>query len=77
MPHMHSGWAVDQVILPEEERLVIIRFSYDWDETCMQMDGVPTSVVGTIKKLFNDIPEVPDFNTMYKLHDPSTVMFFL
>lgn len=23
-----------------------------------------------------DITEVPDFNTMYELYDPSTVMFF-
>jgi DIM1 family U5 snRNP protein len=28
---------VDQAILVEEERLVIIRFGHDWDETCMQV----------------------------------------
>jgi Mitosis protein DIM1 len=37
LPHLHSGWAVDQAILAEEERLVIIRFGHDWDETCMQV----------------------------------------
>jgi DIM1 family U5 snRNP protein len=37
LPHLHSGWAVDQAILVEEERLVIIRFGHDWDETCMQV----------------------------------------
>ncbi|RRT67636.1 hypothetical protein B296_00010052 [Ensete ventricosum] len=36
LPHLHSGWAVDQAILAEEERLVVIRFGHDWDETCMQ-----------------------------------------
>ncbi|KAL9809723.1 putative Dim1 family, Thioredoxin-like superfamily [Arabidopsis thaliana] len=36
LPHLHSGWAVDQSILAEEERLVVIRFGHDWDETCMQ-----------------------------------------
>ncbi|KHG04565.1 Thioredoxin-like protein 4A [Gossypium arboreum] len=33
LPHLHSGWAVDQAILAEEERLVVIRFGHDWDET--------------------------------------------
>jgi DIM1 family U5 snRNP protein len=41
LPHLHSGWAVDQAILAEEERLVMIRFGHDWDETCMQ---VPTAL---------------------------------
>ncbi|KAG9446068.1 hypothetical protein H6P81_012196 [Aristolochia fimbriata] len=69
-----------QAILAEEERLVIIRFGHDWDETCMQMDEVLASVAETIKNFaviyLVDITEVPDFNTMYELYDPSTVMFF-
>ncbi|KAL6528812.1 Thioredoxin-like protein yls8 [Orobanche minor] len=124
LPHLHSGWAVDQAILSEEERLVMIRFGHDWDETCMQgsrkilqsqtqvksnvplkiyeigyihsygglkreieengtygmMDEVLASVAETIKNFgviyLVDITEVPDFNTMYELYDPSTVMFF-
>ncbi|EMS48495.1 Thioredoxin-like protein 4A [Triticum urartu] len=80
LPHLHSGWAVDQAILAEEERLVMIRFGHDWDETCMQMDEVLSGVAETIKNFaviyLVDITEVPDFNTMYELYDPSTVMFF-
>ncbi|KAL6295411.1 hypothetical protein ACE6H2_003553 [Prunus campanulata] len=80
LPHLHSGWAVDQAILAEEERLVLIRFGHDWDETCMQMDEVLSSVAETLKNFaviyLVDITEVPDFNTMYELYDPSTVMFF-
>ncbi|CAO2210905.1 unnamed protein product, partial [Urochloa humidicola] len=80
LPHLHSGWAVDQAILAEEERLVIIRFGHDWDETCMQMDEVLAAVAETVKNFaviyLVDITEVPDFNTMYELYDPSTVMFF-
>ncbi|KAL6530150.1 Thioredoxin-like protein yls8 [Orobanche minor] len=49
LPHLHSGWAVDRAILAEEERLVVIRFGHDWDETCMQMDEVLASVEETIK----------------------------
>ncbi|TYI45913.1 hypothetical protein E1A91_D13G070700v1 [Gossypium mustelinum] len=49
LPHLRSGWAVDQAILAEEERLVVIRFGHDWDETCVQMDEVLASVAETIK----------------------------
>ena len=38
-----TGWAVDQAILAEEERLVIIRFGHDWDQTCMQVTGSSTA----------------------------------
>lgn len=30
LPHLNSGWEVDQAILDEEEKLVIIRFGHDW-----------------------------------------------
>ncbi|KAM0865308.1 hypothetical protein ACQ4PT_043352 [Festuca glaucescens] len=74
LPHLHSGWAVDQAILAEEERLVIIRFGHDWDETCMQ--GWQRTVKNFAVIYLVDITEIPDFNTMYELYDPSTVMFF-
>ncbi|PIA57036.1 hypothetical protein AQUCO_00600038v1 [Aquilegia coerulea] len=78
--HLNTGWEVDQEIVREEERLVIIRFGHDWDTTCMQMDEVLVSVAETIKNFavtyLVDISKVPDFNTMYELYDPCTVMFF-
>ena len=44
------------------------------------MDEVLASVAETIKNFaviyLVDITEVPDFNTMYELYDPCTVMFF-
>ena len=40
LPHLRSGWAVDQAILNEEERVVVIRFGFDWDTECMKMDEV-------------------------------------
>ncbi|CAK9184389.1 unnamed protein product [Ilex paraguariensis] len=49
LQHLHSGWAVDKAILGEEERLVVIRFGHDWDETCMHMDEVLASVAEKIK----------------------------
>lgn len=27
LPHLHNGWQVDQAILSEEDRVVVIRFS--------------------------------------------------
>lgn len=143
LPHLNSGWAVDQVIpavfelfppfpveksrifrvicryfrcdgtqqaiLNEEERVVVIRFGHDWDVTCMQvitafpgffppffhlffcsflsglglvcqMDEVLAGIAEDVKNFAViycvDITEVPDFNTMYELYDPCTVMFF-
>jgi hypothetical protein len=38
LPHLHNGWQVDQAILAEEDRVVVIRFGHDWDPSCMRMD---------------------------------------
>lgn len=80
LPHLHSGWAVDQAILGEEDRVVVIRFGHDYDPQCMQMDEILAGVSDQIKNFavifLVDISEVPDFNTMYELYDPCTTMFF-
>lgn len=78
--HLTNGWQVDQAILSEEEKVVVIRFGHDWDPICMKMDecllriGQPMKNFCTIYLV--DITEVPDFNKMYELWDPCTVMFF-
>eukprot|EP00456_Euglypha_rotunda_P088342 TRINITY_DN9045_c0_g1_i8.p1 TRINITY_DN9045_c0_g1~~TRINITY_DN9045_c0_g1_i8.p1 ORF type:complete len:143 (-),score=23.75 TRINITY_DN9045_c0_g1_i8:140-568(-) len=80
LPQLHSGWAVDQAILAEEDRVVVIRFGHDWDTTCMEQDEVLFDLAEDVKNYaviyLVDISEVPDFNTMYELYDPCTVMFF-
>lgn len=69
-----------QAILTEEERVVVIRFGHDWDKTCTAMDEVLFSLAEDVKNFavvyLVDISEVPEFNTMYELYDPCTVMFF-
>jgi DIM1 family U5 snRNP protein len=40
LPHLHNGWQVDQAIISEEDKVVVIRFGHDWDPTCMKMDEV-------------------------------------
>lgn len=80
LPHLNSGWEVDQAILSEEKRLVIIRFGHDWDPQCMLMDEILYKTADLIRNIavifLVDITKVPDFNTMYELYDPVTVMFF-
>lgn len=43
LPHLSNGWQVDQAILAEEDRVVLIRFGHDWDPSCMRMDEVFSS----------------------------------
>ena len=80
LPHLENGWEVDQAILSEEDRVVCIRFGHDWDPTCMKMDETLYKVVEEVSNFaviyLVDITQVPDFNTMYELYDPCTVMFF-
>jgi DIM1 family U5 snRNP protein len=80
LPHLPSGWHVDQAIMNEEERIVVMRFGHDWDPVCMIMDETLYSIAESMKNYaifyLVDITEVPDFNTMYELYDPCSVMFF-
>jgi DIM1 family U5 snRNP protein len=80
LPHLESGWAVDQAILSEEDRVVVIRFGHDSNKTCMVMDEVLYSLSEDVKNFavvyLVDISLVPDFNEMYELYDECTIMFF-
>lgn len=80
IPHLTNAWQVDQAILSEDDKVVVIRFGHDWDPECMKMDE---TLLGIVEKVKNfaviyvvDITQVPDFNKMYELYDPCTVMFF-
>ncbi|KAJ2361513.1 U4/U6-U5 snRNP complex subunit dib1 [Coemansia sp. RSA 2607] len=78
--HLTNGWQVDQAILSEEERVVVIRFGSDSNPECMKMDEVLMKIAEKVKRFATiylvDNKEVPDFNTMYELYDPLTIMFF-
>ncbi|ORY46426.1 putative thioredoxin-like protein 4A, partial [Rhizoclosmatium globosum] len=80
LPHLPSGWHVDQAIRSEEDRVVVIRFGHDWDPTCVQMDEVLYKCAERLRNFaviyLADTTEVPDFNSMYEIYDPCTVMFF-
>uniref|UniRef100_A0A0K0FKK6 Thioredoxin-like protein n=2 Tax=Strongyloides TaxID=6247 RepID=A0A0K0FKK6_STRVS len=80
LPHLQNGWQVDQAILSEEDRVVVIRFGHDWDTQCMKMDETLFKIANKVKNFaviyLVDITQVPCFNVMYELYDPVTVMFF-
>ena len=75
-----NAWQVDQAILSEEDRLVIIRFGQNEHPDCLLMDNLLSSIAERIK-LFAvtylvDIRQVQDFNDMYELVDPFCFMIF-
>jgi len=80
LPHLRSGWSVDQAIVTEEDRVVVIRFGRDSDQTCMHMDELLFKIAEKVRNFaviyLVDLDEVPDFNQMYELYDPMTIMFF-
>ncbi|CAI4210750.1 unnamed protein product [Parascedosporium putredinis] len=80
LPHLRSGWHVDQAILSEEERLVVILFGRDSDSDCMRMGEVLYKISELVRNFaviyVCDIDQVPDFNEMYELYDPCTILFF-
>ena len=80
LPHLHSAWDVDRAIVNEESRVVVLRFGRDAEATCMRVDdclaGIAESVKNFAAIFLVDVGEVPDFNDMYELYDPCTVMFF-
>lgn len=66
LPHLPSGWHVDEAIKSEEDRVVVIRFGHDWDPQCMTMDETLYSVAEKVQNFaviyLVDITAVPDFN---------------
>lgn len=79
-PHLVTGWHVDQAIMSEEDRLVVIRFGRDWDPDCMRQDEVLYKIADRVKNFaviyVCDLDQVPDFKQMYELYDTVTMMFF-
>ena len=67
LPHLRTGWHVDQAILSEEERLVVIRFGRDHDPGCMRQDEVLYKIADKVKNFaviyLCDLDEVPDFKS--------------
>jgi U5 snRNP protein, DIM1 family len=69
LPHLVTAWHVDQAIMSEDERLVVIRFGRDWDPDCMRQDEVLYRIADRVKNYaviyVCDLDQVPDFKQMY------------
>ncbi|GAA6061643.1 hypothetical protein JCM10212_002520 [Sporobolomyces blumeae] len=80
LPKLISGWHVDQAILAEENRVVVIRFGHDYNDQCMVHDETLFGIAEKVKNFAViytcDITQVPDFSKMYELYDDCTTMFF-
>nr|CAI5856090.1 unnamed protein product [Callosobruchus analis] len=80
LPHLHNSWQVEQAILSEEDRVVVIRFGDDWDPSCEKMDGVLYKIVDKVKNsdviYLVDVNQVPDFNEEYELSNTCSLRFF-
>ncbi|CAI5760040.1 unnamed protein product [Candida verbasci] len=81
LPHLNTAWHVDQAILSEDDRLVIIRFGREEESQCMIIDELLFSISEKIKNFgviyLVNLDKVPDFNQMYELdEDPFCLMFF-
>ncbi|CAD6568696.1 MAG: Thioredoxin-like 4A [Cyphobasidiales sp. Tagirdzhanova-0007] len=65
LPNLKSGWHVDQAILAEEDRVVVIRFGHSYEPQCMVMDETLFKVSEKVKNFcmiwLVDISQVPDF----------------
>jgi U5 snRNP protein, DIM1 family len=84
--HLRNGWQVDQAILSEQERVVVIRFGHDWDPECMKMDEVLYGIAEKVKNFaviyLVDITEVPDFNKVGRFPShivtiPNNLIYFI
>jgi len=75
LPHLPSGWHVDEAIKSEEDRVVVLRFGHDWDSQCMTMDETLYSVAEKVQNFaviyLVDITQVPDFNKASHILFPS------
>ena len=71
LPHLPSGWHVDEAIKSEEDRVVVIRFGSDWDPQCMVMDETLNNISEKVQNFaviyLVDITSVPDFNKVSSL----------
>ncbi|RCK65177.1 Spliceosomal protein DIB1 [Candida viswanathii] len=84
LPHLNTAWHVDQAILSEDDRLVVLRFGREEETQCMIMDELLYGILEKIKNFavvyLVNIDRVPDFNEMYELDtnpmEPFTIMFF-
>ena len=80
MHQLVNAWQVDQAILTEEEKIVVMRFGKTGTLECTLMDEVIRKAEPLLRRFVVfyalDILTVKDFNAMYELYDDVCIMFF-
>ncbi|GMM31254.1 U4/U6-U5 snRNP complex subunit [Martiniozyma asiatica (nom. inval.)] len=81
LTNLRSGWHVDQAILSEDNRLVIIRFGDSSTRASLYLDNLLAKMAPLVVQFaviyLCDTHKVPDFNEMYELTgDDASLMFF-
>ncbi|TPX66109.1 hypothetical protein CcCBS67573_g07938 [Chytriomyces confervae] len=76
---LHSGTQVDDAILGEQDKLVIVRFGHGSNSSYISTDellcSIAEAVAGIATIYLVDTLEVPDFNKMYELKESCTLIF--
>jgi DIM1 family U5 snRNP protein len=79
LPHLDSGWEVDQAIVTETERVVVIRFGVPSDSGCAILDEMLYKIafdVSNFARIYAvDIDAMTEYNEFYQLYDPFCLMF--
>ncbi|XBW38388.1 hypothetical protein QEN19_003975 [Hanseniaspora menglaensis] len=82
IPELKTGWHIDQAILHDSNRVVVIRFGRPGKQACKIIDDMLRSLQFKLINLaaiyFVDIDKVPDYNEIYDFGDDDdfAVMFF-
>lgn len=82
IPDLKSGWHIDQAILNDTKRLVVIRFGRPSRLNCQIMDSMLKALQFKLINLaalyFVNIDEVSDYNDIYDFgeDDDFAIMFF-
>ena len=80
LKELTTAWDIDKSIASEERKIVIIRFGNSWNTQCLRMDEILLKVEYEISNFATiylvDKDKVKEFNEMYELYDPMTIMFF-
>ena len=64
LPNLRTGWHVDQAILAEDDRVVVLRFGREEETACMIIDELLYSIADKVKNFaviyLVNLDKVPD-----------------
>jgi len=81
LPVLHTAWHVDQAILSEDDRLVVIRWGKPAEPRCMEQDEILGKIAEKVKNFAViytvDLDEVTEFTGLYELQrDTHSIIYY-